>query len=271
MSHVIMVARVGDQEVHVGKCTHAQARILVKKEHGRIEDGKIVLNLRPVHVQVAEQMIERDANPNVSKAELNRRMEWLREVAGVVVNLDLASIDNGEKRALQRIASNPLQKRKAEVLPELTVEIDSELQSFLEADFGNDPDDDSDWDTLVRELEEDREKNREEIDSLSKMWENVSPQTLERVFSITSPSAAARAVRSGVPHNRAFAVAAEAEEGDLDLSDLWESVEDQILDQLIDKQTSLSPTPTYSEERYLKELEEQRLEAISLRDLRPSE
>ena len=89
MSQVIMFTRVGDEEVHIGKCTHAQARILEKKQHGRIENGKLFLNVRPVHLAVAEAWLEHSpSDPNVSKAELQRRMEWLKKLMGHVATAE---------------------------------------------------------------------------------------------------------------------------------------------------------------------------------------
>jgi|APSaa5957512622_1039677.scaffolds.fasta_scaffold36023_5 hypothetical protein len=84
MSQIIMFARVGDEDIHVGKCTHAQARIITKKGHGEVEDGKLRLNIRPVHLEVAERAVHEPTDPNVSKKELQRRIEWLRGLMGAV-------------------------------------------------------------------------------------------------------------------------------------------------------------------------------------------
>jgi len=92
MSQVIMFARMDSEDIHVGKCTHAQARILEKKGHGQIEDGKLRLNIRPVHLMAAEnQRVIGDPDPNVSKAELERRIKWLQSLMAPIALMESSS------------------------------------------------------------------------------------------------------------------------------------------------------------------------------------
>jgi hypothetical protein len=84
---VLVITKVGDQELHVGKCSHAQARILSKKGHGRIEGSKLFVNLRPVHLHVATNVTQ-EPDPNVSQAELDRRLEWLTSIVQATVHAE---------------------------------------------------------------------------------------------------------------------------------------------------------------------------------------
>ena len=81
MNTIEMIARVGDQVLTVGKCSSAQARILVKKEHAAWEDGKLLLPLDPELLQVAVNNPDGPLDDaNVSKKEKERRMAWLRSL-----------------------------------------------------------------------------------------------------------------------------------------------------------------------------------------------
>lgn len=81
MNTIDMIARVGGQVLAVGKCTSAQARILVKKEHAAWEDGKLLLPLDPELLQVAVNNPDGPLDDaNVSKKEKERRMAWLRSL-----------------------------------------------------------------------------------------------------------------------------------------------------------------------------------------------
>jgi hypothetical protein len=78
-----MVTRLGDQEVVVGECSSAQARILSKKEHGKFVDGKLMFSNRPIHADMAVNSIaSEDKDPNVSTAEVRRRLDWFRGLLG---------------------------------------------------------------------------------------------------------------------------------------------------------------------------------------------
>jgi hypothetical protein len=78
-----MVTRLGDQEVVVGECSSAQARILSKKEHAKFVDGKLMVSIRPFHADMALNSIaDRDKDPNVSTAEVRRRLDWFRGLLG---------------------------------------------------------------------------------------------------------------------------------------------------------------------------------------------
>ena len=123
MRQVIMFTRVGDEEIHIGKCTHAQARIIEKRKHGKIESGKLFLNLRPVHLAAAKGMLEITAerDPNVSEAELRRRMEWLERLVGHVAQVELHQQGRSktewkvrlEKKPQARIRQEPTEEQQA--------------------------------------------------------------------------------------------------------------------------------------------------------------
>jgi hypothetical protein len=86
---VLMVTQLGDQEIQVGRCSHAQARLMVKKEHGIIKKGKLYIQLRPVHLKAAEYSIHAlrgTHNPQVSQAELDRRLSWFKELVANVTH-----------------------------------------------------------------------------------------------------------------------------------------------------------------------------------------
>ena len=85
--NVLVFTKVGEQELHLGKCSHAQARIISKKGHGRIEGSKLFVNLRPVHLHVATNVTQ-EPDPNVSQAELDRRLEWLTSIVQATVHAE---------------------------------------------------------------------------------------------------------------------------------------------------------------------------------------
>lgn len=101
-SSVLMFTRVGGEDLHVGKCSHAQARILSKKGHGRIEDGKLFLNLRPVHLSVAANLMRED-DPNVSQAEVQRRLDWLSRIVGAVVRAETNTGAEATQEHIRRV------------------------------------------------------------------------------------------------------------------------------------------------------------------------
>lgn len=92
--HVTMVATVGGQELVIGQCLPAQARILTKKGHGKLVDGKLQVAIRPVHLAVAvNTVVEGSDDPNVSNAELERRLDWLRTIMNAVVKSETHGSD----------------------------------------------------------------------------------------------------------------------------------------------------------------------------------
>lgn len=103
-SSVLMYTRVGGEDLHVGKCSHAQARILSKKGHGRIEGGKLFLNLRPVHLSVATNVM-REEDPNVSQAEVQRRLDWLSRIVGAVVHAETNTSAEATREHIRRMRS----------------------------------------------------------------------------------------------------------------------------------------------------------------------
>jgi len=94
---VLMVTQLGDQEIQVGRCSHAQARLMAKKNHGRIKNGKLYIQLRPVHVDAAQNSIhtlQKTHDPQVSRAELDRRLEWLKGLVSGVTKCQLAQLES---------------------------------------------------------------------------------------------------------------------------------------------------------------------------------
>ena len=95
MNKIKMVTRLGDQEVVVGECSSAQARILSKKNHAQFVDGKLLVSIRPFHVDMAINSIAADdPDPNVSEAEVQRRLDWFRTLMGTGT---LAQIPRGSE------------------------------------------------------------------------------------------------------------------------------------------------------------------------------
>jgi hypothetical protein len=116
-----MVAEIGTQTIRVGTCHPGQARILVKKDHAKWNDGQLILRLRPVHLQVAEnnrRLITSEEANEVSNAEVERRLRWLRTIMMAVAETDTHGSD------LERIAgpqdADPLvaARHRAQVLQE---------------------------------------------------------------------------------------------------------------------------------------------------------
>ena len=103
MSQVIMVADIGGKELHIGKCTHAQARILTKKEHGEIREGKLYLHIRPLHLQIAASHSFRapEDDDNVSNAELKRREMWLTNLIGKTIEVEEKARKSGIKEIVE--------------------------------------------------------------------------------------------------------------------------------------------------------------------------
>jgi hypothetical protein len=82
MEMVKMVASVAGEEVFVGECHPARARVLVKKQLASWKDGKILLHILNVHDKLLENNPELAHGPlddgNVSKLEMERRLAWFR-------------------------------------------------------------------------------------------------------------------------------------------------------------------------------------------------
>lgn len=80
MKTIKMVAKVGDQQVPVGTCNSAQARILVRDDLAAWQDGELILFIRKAHAALLE--VNPDVwryhgdNYNVSDAEVARRKAW---------------------------------------------------------------------------------------------------------------------------------------------------------------------------------------------------
>jgi hypothetical protein len=120
-SSIQMVAKIGDQTIRVGTCHPGQARILVKKEHARWDDGSLVLHLRPIHLQVAynnPRLPLGEKEDEVSNAEVERRLDWFRTImqavmAGDTHGSDLeAIIGPQDPRAGLKHVANVIQETK---------------------------------------------------------------------------------------------------------------------------------------------------------------
>jgi len=95
-SNVQLVTVIGDQTIRVGTCHPGQARILVKKGHAAWKDGVLSLYLRPIHLQVAEntrRLLGDEEAHEVSNAEVERRLAWLRKIMESVVQTDTHGSD----------------------------------------------------------------------------------------------------------------------------------------------------------------------------------
>ena len=82
METVKMVTRVAGEEVFVGECHPARARVLVKKQLASWVDGKVLLHVLNVHDKLLASNPEAARGPlddnNVSKQEMERRLAWFR-------------------------------------------------------------------------------------------------------------------------------------------------------------------------------------------------
>lgn len=98
-----MVVQLGDHELVIGEATPAQVRILTKKDVGKLVDGKLHLNLRPVHFDVGERNkntyhLGGVEDPRISKAEINRRWLWFKDIMKDVVRQDLIQVPERDPR-----------------------------------------------------------------------------------------------------------------------------------------------------------------------------
>jgi len=86
MKTVQMVARVGDEEIPVGTCHPAQARVLIKRQLAAWQDNKLLLSIRPVFQRLLDTNKHAWEGPaddnNVSPAELRRREAWFASFVG---------------------------------------------------------------------------------------------------------------------------------------------------------------------------------------------
>lgn len=82
MESVKMVTNVAGEEMYVGECHPARARVLVKKELASWRDGKVLLHVLNVHDKLLSSNPEAARGPlddnNVSKQEMERRFAWFR-------------------------------------------------------------------------------------------------------------------------------------------------------------------------------------------------
>lgn len=82
MEVVKMVTKVAGEEVFVGECHPARARVLVKRQLASWMDGKVLLHVLNVHDKLLASNPEAARGPlddeNVSKQEMERRLAWFR-------------------------------------------------------------------------------------------------------------------------------------------------------------------------------------------------
>lgn len=171
--NVQMSTMIGGQAISIGQCLPAQARILVRKGHARWQDGGIVLSIRPVHLEVAMNHKKLDhEEAEVSNAELERRIEWLKTLMVAQANADTgsATVDRGlESRP-------PLKTRQASQARFLVCspEESSEVLSDEEA---------AEWFTNPDKTP--AELNAETATELwhgAYWWDHYSPENLQHAF-----------------------------------------------------------------------------------------
>jgi len=79
-----MIVHIGDNVVPIGQTSPAQARILVKKELASWKDGSLLLLLRPAFAELVVSNEHLMKGPfddeNTSKAELDRRLQWFKQL-----------------------------------------------------------------------------------------------------------------------------------------------------------------------------------------------
>lgn len=120
MEMVKMVTQMAGEEVFVGECHPARARVLVKKQLASWMDGKVLLHILNVHDKLLASNPEAWHGPlddgNVSKQEMERRTAWFRSfmeksshaLTGGVV--ELPTVEEAEKWTKPVEASIPLSK-----------------------------------------------------------------------------------------------------------------------------------------------------------------
>ena len=112
---VKMVTQVAGEEVFVGECHPARARVLVKKQLASWLDGKVLLHVLHVHDKLLASNPEAWSGPlddrNVSKQEMERRIAWFRsfmEKSARALTADvveLPTVEEAEKWAKPMAAS----------------------------------------------------------------------------------------------------------------------------------------------------------------------
>ena len=95
---VKVIADLGKGEpFDAGHCHPSQARILVKKKLAKWQDGKLLVQLRPVHIAVAMNTLTLPGEDrDVSEAEVQRRQAWFRSVVQGVLQSDTHGSDLGK-------------------------------------------------------------------------------------------------------------------------------------------------------------------------------
>lgn len=173
MNQIEMVARIGDQVLTVGKCTSAQARILVKRNHAAWQDGKLLLPLNPELLQVAVNHPDLMVDGNVSRAEVERRMEWLKTLLGTQAASRAA---RGESRISEIVGRSATGvdlglAESSEVKEPWTEGVEDLVEWYGADDDGNVPE----------------VPPQERVDDLEAIW--PSEPDLGRVFGVDSPDA----------------------------------------------------------------------------------
>jgi len=93
-----VIADLGKGEpFDAGQCHPSQARILVKKKLAEWRDGKLLVQLRPVHIAVAMNTLTLPGEDRkVSEEEVERRQAWFRSVVQGVLQSDTHGSDLGK-------------------------------------------------------------------------------------------------------------------------------------------------------------------------------
>lgn len=117
---VKMVTIMGDREVVIGEASPAQVRILTKKKHAKLVDGKLIVEMRPLMLTFGEQLKgdRLDGDPNISRAEIERRWAWFTKIMAATVNHALHPTQVDPRANLNAIlAANPFHPDSTHDLP----------------------------------------------------------------------------------------------------------------------------------------------------------
>lgn len=227
-ANVSMFYRFGEENLPLGKCHPSQARILVRKELATWEDGNLKVILRPAHSEILDrdpyQLIRRaEDDQNVSKAELDRRLDWFKQFARKATmalgelgrpgqDISQEAVEEGKRRfeTIRELATTEAVTYKKFTLIPKTMNIAEAMDFFLDEKGGDLVEADLDlealpentekelpslWDTSpdvsevfqpkkVKITEETTEKPQEKsVETLSDLWE-TAPDVSE-TFAVT--------------------------------------------------------------------------------------
>jgi len=177
MKTIEMIARVSDQVLSVGRCTSAQARILVKQNHAAWQDGKLLLPLNPelLNLAVNQPTGPSDTGP-LTLAETHRRMDWLRSLLGVQA---ITKAERGVSR-IPDIVGREVPVEGGSVLYMLSKDYKPEVE---------DPADLAEWYDLEAAVPEEQPNDRGRVfpHILDSLWE-AAPNLQSTFFGLPGPS-----------------------------------------------------------------------------------